>query len=81
MFKWLKNKWDAFQDWFAAWFPGFKTKATAILGVLGNIAFMLQEYIKGLPLEQYFTSKSLLVFNLVLFTLAFWFRSLSDREV
>ena len=77
---WLSEKWNVFQDWFASMLPGWKTKLTAFLGLLGNAAYVSQDYITGLNLSQYVTTENLMIANMVLFTMAFWFRGLADRE-
>lgn len=81
MLKWIKEKWNSFQDWVSSWFPGLKTKAVVVLGALGNLAAVITEYMAGLPsLTQYVTERNLLIANVVLFTMAFWFRGLTNRE-
>jgi hypothetical protein len=79
---WLKinSLWDSFEGWVASILPGLKTKLTVLLGFLGNTAFVLKDYLAGLPLGSYINVNTLLIANMVLFTLAFWFRGLGDRE-
>lgn len=78
--QWLNAKRNAVQDWFASWLPGFKTRIVTVLGFLGSTAALLQEYITGLPIAELVTPTNLLIANMVLFTLAFWFRGLANRE-
>ena len=80
MIKWLKQKWLAFGDWVQFWFPGWKTKATLAAGAIGSAAYLLQDYVSQIPASDYISSKTLAVANFVLFTLAFWFKRLSDRS-
>lgn len=58
--------------------PGLKTKIVVALGALGNVSFALQEYVKGLPLDNIINARNIVILNVVLFTLAFWFRSMAD---
>jgi hypothetical protein len=76
----VNNLWDRFEGWVASILPGLKTKAVVALGFLGNTAFVLKDYLSGLPLGSYINLNTLLIANMVLFTLAFWFRGLGDRE-
>lgn len=78
--EWVKDKWNRFDAWAASMAPGVKTKIVAALGALGNFAYVAQQYVAGLPLEKFFTATNLLVLNAVLFTLAFWFRGMSERH-
>ena len=76
----IKTWWTQFENWVASWLPGLKTKITVALGFLGNTAYVLKDYISGLPIGEYFNTTNLLILNMVLFTLAYWFRGLGDRE-
>lgn len=61
--------------------PGWKTRLTVALGSVGNLAFLAQGYLSGLPLDKLSINPlHLVVANVVLFTLAYWFRSLSDNH-
>jgi hypothetical protein len=60
--------------------PGVKTYTVAALGAVGNAAMLLQEYVRGLPLETVTSVTTVLILNAVLFTLAFWFRGLANQE-
>lgn len=71
---------NAFQDWVANTLPGWKTKFTVALGAIGNAAFVAKDYLGGLPLGEYLTTRNLTIANVVLFTLAYWFRGLGERE-
>lgn len=73
--------WHRFEIWFASKIPGLKTKLVALLGGIGSLALLLQEYVAGLPLEKFLTPNKILVVNIVLFTLVFWFRSLTNKEI
>ena len=79
MLQWLKDKWTSFEAWTASWFPGLKTKITVALGFLGNTAYVLKDYLSGLPIGEYINTTNLLIANMVLFTLAYWFRGLGER--
>lgn len=57
--------------------PGLKTKLVTGLGAIGSLAAVLQEFISGLPLSQLVGATEALIISAVLFTLAFWFRSMS----
>lgn len=57
--------------------PGLKTKTIAALGALGSLAGVLQEYLTGVPLSVFIGVTEALIVSAVLFTLNFWFRSMS----
>ena len=80
MITWLKKTWDKFQNWCAKWMPGLKTFIITGLGAVGSVAAMLQEYFTGLPLDKFMTGTQVAIATTVLFTLAFWTRSLSNRD-
>ena len=80
MLQWFKDKINSFEDWVASILPGLKTKITVALGLVGNMAFVIKVYLAGLPLGEYATTQNLLIANMILFTLAYWFRGLGDRE-
>lgn len=73
-----KLTWTRFNLWMASLMPGLKTKLVTGLGAIGSAAAMLQGYITGLPLDKLLSATQLLVLAFVLFTLAFWFRGLTD---
>jgi len=79
MLKWLRQKWDNFEAWVASKLPGWKTKAVAIAGAIGSAALLFQDYLSGLPLSNVVSPELLAKINIGLFTLAFWFRRLSDK--
>ncbi len=79
MFNWIKDTWNTFETWIAGFLPGLKTKLTVLLGFAGNAAFVLKDYLSGLSLGDFINPTNLLIANMVLFTLAFWFRGLGDR--
>jgi hypothetical protein len=79
MWQWIKDKWNAFHNWCAKITPGVKTFLVTALGLLGNGAAAMQEYITGIPLDKFATGLQIMIINMVLFTLAFWFRSLANR--
>lgn len=76
----LKTKRDQFEAWVASWLPGMKTKIIAGLGAVGMAAAVLQEYITGLPIESLVTPTKLAMINAGLFTMAYWFKRLADKE-
>jgi len=80
MWTWLKDKWNRFHNWCASWAPGFKTFLVTALGALGSFGASAQEYLTGVPLDKFVTAQEALIITTVLFTLAFWFRSLSNRH-
>jgi len=61
--------------------PGLKTKLTVAAGAIGSTAALIQQYVSGLPLDKIISVDKLLIVNVVLFTLAFWFRQLTDKNV
>lgn len=77
---WIISKRDQFESWVASWLPGMKTKIIAAVGALGMLAALLQDYITGLPLEQFISAPKLAITNAILFTLAYWTKRLSDKE-
>ncbi len=80
MFKYLNNKRDQFEAWVATWLPGLKVKIVSTLGVIGSVAALLQEYVTGLPLGTLVSPTNLVIANIVLFTLAYWFKRLADKD-
>lgn len=76
---WLSTEWNRFEAWVASWMPGLKTKVVAGLGSIGSLAGVLQEYVTGLPLSSFMTATQVAGVGIVLFTLTFWLRGLSDR--
>lgn len=81
MIKWIKDKYNRFNNWCATWMPGFKTYIVTGLGAVGSAAGILQEYVTGLPLDKFMTATQISVATVALFSLAFWARTLSNREV
>lgn len=77
---WVDAKWDAFEQWVAIQIPGVKTKIIAALGALGLWASAMQEFVSGLPLEQFVTGRTVAITGAILFTLAFWTRRLTDKS-
>lgn len=80
MWTWIKDRWNNFEDWVASWMPGFKTRLATGLGAVGTAAVALQGWVTGLPLDKFMTGTQIAIASAVLFTLAYWFRSLADRE-
>lgn len=56
--------------------PGLKTKIVAGLGALGSLAALLSEYFAGVPLAQFIGATEALLVTTILFSLAFWFRTM-----
>jgi len=77
---WLKEKWNKFDAWVASWAPGVKTKIVAALGALGNAAYTVQQFVIGIPANDIVNARNLVILNLILFTLAFWFRGMGERH-
>lgn len=77
-FVWLKDKWTAFSAWIASWFPGWKTQTVAALGAVGSLAATMQEFVSGLPLNEFVTTTQVTMITTGLFILTFWFRRLSN---
>ena len=77
----IKNAWAKFEAWVASWMPGFKTMSVAVLGVIGNIAALGQDYLTQLTGlgSNVITGSKVAVASIVLFTLAFWLRGIGDR--
>lgn len=74
----VKSIWSKFETWCASWMPGLKTYIVTALGAIGSLAATLQEYVTGLPLSTFMTGTQVAIATTVLFSLAFWFRHLSD---
>jgi hypothetical protein len=66
-------------DWVASVLPGLKTKIATGLGALGMLAATLQEYVSGVHLDQFISSKTTALVSAGLFTVSYWFRSLTDK--
>lgn len=77
-FVWIANLWTKFEAWVASWAPGWKTQIIAGLGAVGEGAGALQEYFTGIPLDKFITGTQVAIVSVVLFSLAFWFRRLSN---
>lgn len=81
-FVWIAKQWDKFEHWVASIAPGVKTKLTAATAFVGNTAFLFKDYIDQLPMEaftKYLTADVILGMNLILLTLIYWFKRLSDK--
>lgn len=78
MLSFLFNLWSKFEAWVASWMPGLKTFVVTGIGAIGSLAATLQEYVTGLPLSEFMTGTQIAIGTTILFTLAFWFRHLSD---
>lgn len=77
----LKLSWrQRFQLRAAEIYPGVKTRVVTALGSLGTLAVALQGYVTGIPANRYIDPEQLAVAGFVLFTLAYWTRSLSNNE-
>lgn len=76
---WNVIKWPFVRthEWLKKRMPGFKTKIVSALGVVGSTAALLQEYVSGIPLAALLGVTEALLVSVVLFTLTFWFRSMS----
>jgi hypothetical protein len=81
MWTWIKDKWNRFQNWVASWAPGLKTKIVTFLGAIGSFAAILQQWVTGIPLDKFVSGTTIVIVSAVLFTLAFWFRGLANRNV
>lgn len=77
-FSWVKNMWLKFESWVASFAPGLKTKIVSGLGAAASLAASMQEYMTGLPLDKFVTGTQLAIAGAVLFTLAFWFRRITN---
>lgn len=77
-FVWVYNQWLKFNAWVASITPGIKTKLVTFLGSIGSLAGAMQEYITGVPLSQFVTAEHAVMITAGLFTLAFWFKGLSQ---
>lgn len=76
----LQSVWSSFEGWVASWMPGFKTYVVTGLGAVGSLAATLQEYVTGLPLSSFMTGTQVAIGTTILFTLAFWFHNMSNRN-
>ena len=79
MFKWIKNKWAAFECWLDCLLPKVKVKLVTLGGMIYSAAVALQGYFQGLPLDKIVNPTTLLISNVVLFTLIFWLRNIGER--
>jgi len=48
--------------------------------MLGDAAYYLQEFVTGLPPQTIVAAETVLIINLALYVLAFWFRGMSNRN-
>lgn len=79
MFKWIKEKYQAFEAWVYSWFPGFKTRFVTAMGALASFSALAMEYVKGLQIEQFVTSKTMALISAGLFTLSYWLSNMGQR--
>lgn len=79
MLTWFSNVWTKFEAWVAKIAPGVKTEFVTFLGIIGNAAYLGQNYIQGLPAVPFANATILATTSVVLFTLAFWLRGIGDR--
>lgn len=75
----IKDMWSGFEAWVHSWFPGFKTRAMAALGVISTTSALSYQYIQGLPATKYVSQEALTATSAVLFTLSFWFSNMGTR--
>lgn len=75
----VKTTWTKFEIWVHSWFPGLKTKVTLGLGILGSGAATLQEFVGGLPVTEYVSTRTMALVATGLFVLAFWFKDMGKR--
>lgn len=75
----IKEYWNRFEAWVHSWFPGVKTKATLVMGMVGESAAVLQDFVTGLPTADFISTKTLSLISLALFVLAFWFKNMGER--
>lgn len=79
----MKRQWDKFETWAATIAPGVKTHTAAGLAFVGNTAFFVKDYVEQLPVEavtKYITADTLVIANMILISLIFWFRRLANKE-
>jgi hypothetical protein len=77
MWEFIKRPFVAVHEWLKARMPGLKTKLLTAMGAIGSAAALMQEYLTGIPLNQLLGVTEALIVSTVLFTLAFWARTLS----
>lgn len=77
-FVWMKNTWVKFNTWLAQFMPGWKTQIINTIGIVGAGAATLQEYVTQLPLDKFVTANQIAITGIVLMTLAFWARHLTN---
>ena len=75
----IKELWDRFEAWVAGWVPGLKTKIVASLTWLGGVAALFAEYLKTVDLSYIVNAKTLAVSMIVLGSLTFWLKGISER--
>ena len=75
----IKDKWNRFESLVATWAPGLKTQIVSVLGSIGTLAGMLQEYVTGIPLDKFVSGTAASIVICVLFTLSFWLRNIGKR--
>lgn len=76
---WLKNKWLAFELWFNSKIPGLKIKIVNGLTAIGTIATALAAYMQQVPLERVISADKLAIALVVVTSLSFWLRNISDK--
>lgn len=80
IWEWTKKTWNRFDAWVASKAPGIKTKIVAGIGIAASGFATLQEFVDGLPLETWINAKTVTALSTGLFILAFWFRTMVNRD-
>lgn len=79
MIKWIKDKWNKFNNWVAKWAPGFKTQLILGIGIVGEATAALQQFITDVPMDKFVSGTSWTIFTVVIMALAFWARQIGKR--
>lgn len=77
IWEYIKRPFVATHAWLKERMPGLKTKLITAIGAVGSAAALLQEYLTGVPLAHLLGVTEALIVSTILFTLAFWARTLS----
>lgn len=73
--------WKSLEGVVASVYPKAKTEFVAFLGIVGDLAYMGQDYLTQLTglNSNVITGSKVVIANIVLFSLAFWLRGIGDR--
>lgn len=76
---WIKNKWLMFEAWFNSKIPGIKSYIVNGLTLLATVSTAAAAYMQQVPLEKIISADKLAIALVVVTSLSFWLRGISNR--